>query len=102
MGKFRAGRSSVMSRFLLPFLLVALPVTAHADDLQDILDRDRITVQKLVGDVNFALAQAKAFEKADSSRAKKILEEALTKISDSKELPDDERASLRRRVQTRL
>jgi hypothetical protein len=73
-----------------------------ADDLNDILDRDKIAVQKLVAEVNYALAQAKAFERADSLRAKKILDEALTKITNSKELPDDERASLRRRVQTRL
>jgi hypothetical protein len=91
-----------MSRFLPLFLLLAAPVAARADDLQDILDRDRIAVQRLVSDVNHALAQAKAFEKADVARAKKTLEEALAKIADAKELPDEERASLRRRVQARL
>jgi hypothetical protein len=91
-----------MSRFLPAFLLLALPMPAWADDLDDIVERDRIAIQKLVSDVTDALSQAKAFEKADPARAKQILEEALAKIMNSQELPDEQRVSLRQRVQTRL
>jgi hypothetical protein len=91
-----------MSRLLPLFLLLVAPVTARADDLKDILDRDKLAIQKLVGDVNYALAQAKAYERADPARAKQILEGALTKVKNSRELPDEQRASLRQRLQTRL
>ncbi|HWY86525.1 MAG TPA: hypothetical protein VNX28_07370 [Gemmataceae bacterium] len=91
-----------MSRLLPLFLIFALPVTAPADDLKDILDRDAIAVQRLVSEVNDALAKAKAFEKNDLTRAKQVLEDALTRITNSKEMADDQRAVLRGRLQTRL
>jgi hypothetical protein len=91
-----------MSRLLPLLLVIAIPVTARADDLKDILDRNKIAIQKLNGDVNNALALAKAWERADPARAKKILEGALAKVKDSTELPDDQRASLRQRLQTRI
>ena len=91
-----------MSRLLPLFLVLALPVTVRADDLTDIVERDRIAVQKLVGEVNDALSQAKAFERADPPRAKRVLEGALAKIAASDVLPDNQRASLQQRVQGRL
>jgi hypothetical protein len=91
-----------MSRILPLFILLALPMPTWADDLDDIIERDRIAVQKLMSDVTDALSQAKAFEKSDPARAKQVLEETLGKITNSKELSDEQRAILRQRVQTRL
>ena len=62
-----------MSRLLPLLLLLVIPVSTWGDDLKDILDRDRLAVQKLVADVNEALVQAKA---SDPVRAKQILERA--------------------------
>lgn len=91
-----------MSRVLPLFLVLALPLAAPADDLKDIVERDKLAVQKLVSDVNYALAQAKAFEQADPARAKLALENALAKVTNSKELGDEQRTSLRQRLQSRL
>jgi len=91
-----------MFRTLPLFLVLALPWSAVADDLQDIVERDKIAVQKLVSDVTDALSRARAFEKSDPARSKQWLEDALEKIVNSKELPDEQRTDLRRRVQIRL
>ena len=88
---------------LLPLVAVlAMPATALADDLSDIVERDKIAVQKLTAEVNDAFAQAKALENADPAKAKRMLRGALAKIADANELTDNERLSLRRRVQARL
>jgi hypothetical protein len=91
-----------MSHLLPLFLVLAAPITAATDDLGDILERDKVAVQKLVNEVNDALSQAKTLEKTDLTRAKKLLEATLGKIADAKELVDDQRAGLRQRVQVRL
>ncbi|MCI0739135.1 MAG: STN domain-containing protein [Gemmataceae bacterium] len=92
-----------MSLRNLPLLVVLIvPAASFADDLKDIVERDNIAVQKLKTDVNFALSQAKAFEKSDPERAKSLLEKALSQVNNSRELSDDDRTLLRRRVQTRI
>jgi hypothetical protein len=91
-----------MSRFFLMSLILAVPLSARADDLSNIVERDKIAVQKLVSEVNDALATARAFEKDDAARAKASLEDALTKIASSTVVSDEQRTSLRQRVQARL
>src|SRR5436190_1641248 len=91
-----------MARFFLLGLILAAPIYARADDLSDIVERDKITVQKLVSDVNDALAQARAFEKDDAAKSKQFLEGALVKIANSREVSEEQRTNLRQRVQTRL
>jgi hypothetical protein len=91
-----------MSRFFLLSLMVVAPLAVRADDLNDIVQRDKIAVQKLVSDVNDALAEARAFEKADVGRAKLALENALAKVTNSREVSDEQRSDLRQRIQTRL
>ncbi len=83
-----------MLRLLPLVILLAVPVTGWADDLSDIVERDKIAVQKLMAEVNDALAQARAFENADPARAQRVLRGVLTKIADSNELPEDERRQL--------
>lgn len=91
-----------MFRSLPVLLLLALPIIARADDLADILERDRIATQKLVADTNDALAKTKNLDKADLAQVKKGLENAIVKVTDAKELPEAERKTLRERLQTRL
>lgn len=91
-----------MLRLLPLAAILVMPATAAADDLSDIVERDKIAVQKLMAEVNDAFAEARAFESADPAKAKRVLQGALAKIADSNQLAEDERASLRRRVQARL
>ena len=93
-----------MSRFLAVLLLVlAGPLTVHADDLKAILERDKLALQKLQGDVNYALIQAKVFERnSNPARAKQTLDDAMTKVQNAKDLPEAERTKLRQQLQTRL
>ena len=91
-----------MFRFLSLSLILALSVTARADDLRDILERDKIAAQKVMSEVIDALSQSKAFENADPARAKQALEGALTKITNSTVMAADQRNALEQRVRARL
>ena len=93
-----------MSRIILSFsvVLVLSASLAAQDDLNRILDRDRIAAQKLQGDANHALAQSRVLERSNPSRAAEMLQDALAKVRNAVELPAEERARLLQRLQTRL
>ena len=96
-----------MSRILLSSVAVATLVlaaqsSARAQDLDRILERDKIAAQKLKADVDYALTQSRKLEKADSGRATDLLQETITKVRNATELQADERVRLVQRLQSRL
>ncbi len=96
-----------MVRWFALLLFVAVPAStvltsARADDLRDLLERDRLAIQKLVKEVNDAVSQSRTLEKSDPGRAKLTLERVSTQIDSSTVLPDEQRNNLRRQVRTRL
>ncbi len=80
---------------------VSAPTFAQ-NDLERILERDKIAAQKLQADVTNALTRSRTLEKADPSRAADLLQDALTKVRNATELPADERTRLVQRLQIRI
>ena len=93
---------SLVRGLILTALFAALPSTAVAQNLDDILNRDRLLVQKLFDEVNAAVEKSRTLQKNEPAKARVVLEEALAKIQSSESCPEDQRALLRRRVNTRL
>jgi len=97
-----------MIRISLSFLVVALLALSGAsrsfaqDDLNRILERDKIAAQKLQADVDSALSRSRTLEKSDPERAVELLQDTLTKIRNAPELPGEERVRLVQRLQTRV
>lgn len=97
-----------MSRVYLSFVAVAAIVIGVAspafaqNDLDRILERDKIAAQKLQADVTNALSRSRTLEKTEPGRAADLLQETLTKVRNSTELPADERVRLVSRLQTRI
>lgn len=83
-------------------LLLAVPALVLGQDLQDILNRDRLALQKLYDDVNAAVEKSRTLQKSEPGHARHVLENALTKIQSCDVCPEDQRTLLRRRVNTRL
>jgi aromatic ring-cleaving dioxygenase len=95
-----------MSRvWLIPALsLLLAPTFARADDeLARFAERSRLAVQKLTGEVNYALAQARVLEKSDPARAKVHLERALQQVRDAEDtLPPELRTRMTQQLSARL
>ena len=72
------------------------------NDLDRILERDKIAAQKLQADVTSALERSRTLEKADPSRAADLLQETLIKVRNATELSVDERVRLVQRLQIRV
>lgn len=90
------------ARLLTVVAVLTVPSAAFSDDLKGILERDKVAIQKVVTDVNFAIMESKTYEKGNPAKAKAVLEKALGQVNNSTVLPDDQRQSLRKRLQTRL
>src|SRR5262245_173861 len=93
---------SLVRGLVLAALFIALPSSAIAQTLDDILNRDRLLVQKLFDEVNKAVEKSRTLQKNEPAKAKAVLEEALAKIQSNDSCPEDQKATLRRRVNTRL
>ncbi|MBI3410059.1 MAG: hypothetical protein HY040_17090 [Planctomycetes bacterium] len=93
---------SLVRGLILTALLAALPSAAVAQNLDDILNRDRLLVQKLFDEVNKAVEKSRTLQKNEPAKARVVLEEALAKIQGSENCPEDQKALLRRRVNTRM
>ena len=96
-----------MFRILLAFvgaatLVVSVSSRSAAQDLERILERDKIAAQKLQADVSHALTRSRALEKTDSGSATDLLQETLTKVRNATELPAEERVQLVQRLQARM
>jgi hypothetical protein len=97
-----------MSRILMSFAAVAAVILGLAspalaqNDLERILERDKIAAQKLQADVTGALSRSRTLEKTEPGRAADLLQETLTKVRNSTELPAEERTQLASRLQTRI
>ncbi len=90
---------------ILPLGLFAgffLPGATAADELDRFKAKNELAMQKLVGEVNFALSQARALEKTDPARARDLLRQAAAQLEDDTLLPERQRASLHNQVKTRL
>src|SRR5262245_18510081 len=97
-----------MSRFLMSFAAVAAIVLSLGspalaqNDLERILEREKIAAQKLQDDVTGTLSRSRTLEKAEPGRAADLLQETLTKVRNSTELPAEERTQLVSRLQARI
>lgn len=83
-------------------ILLALPGLVLAQNLDDILARDRLVLQKLFDEVNGAVEQSRTLQKNEPGKARHVLEGALLKIQSCDVCPEDQRVVLRRRDNTRL
>lgn len=93
-----------MSRLILSIgvvLALSAPLAAQ-DDLNRILERDKIAAQKLQGEANYALAQSRVLERTNPARAAELLQDALAKVRGALELPAADRARLLQLLQARL
>lgn len=95
-------RSFLPSIFVLSLSLCGESICRAQSDLDRILERDKIAVQKLQGEVNLASAQSRILEKSSAGRAADLLRETIDKVRNATELPADERARLLQRLQVRL
>lgn len=98
-----------MSRLSFP-TLTTLPVVAvlvlsgsiRADELDRFKAKNELAIQKLVGEINYALSQARVLEKSDPGRARTLLRQAAAQLEDDALLPERQRAGLHNQVKTRL
>lgn len=75
---------------------------ARSDELDRFKAKNEIAIQKMVGEVNFALSQAKALERTDPGRARDLLRKVAAQLEDDYLLPERQRANLHKQVKTRL
>jgi hypothetical protein len=96
--------SARIACLLTALLLTCAPtLTARGDDeLDRIVQRDRILADKLRTEVTTALARAKALERVQPQQARLALQNALTKVQNAQELPADEQKRLVATLQSRL
>src|SRR5262245_36716599 len=87
---------------ILASVFTVPPSFAIAQDLDNIINRDRLIVQKLFDEVNKAVEKSRTLQKNELAKAKAVLEEALAKIQSNDSCPEDQKSTLRRRVNTRL
>jgi hypothetical protein len=92
-------RTSILALAVLCFIGAA--VQAQQSDLERILERDRIALQKLQAEVNHAIAQSRVLERAEPSKAREFLEDAVAKVRAATDLPGEERARLLQLLQVR-
>ena len=66
--------------FAIAVTLVFGAAFGQAQDLDRILLRDKIALQKLQGEVNEALTQSRNLERADPAKSNEWLQEAIAKV----------------------
>lgn len=74
---------------------------AQQSDLDRIIERDRIALQKLQAEVNHAIAQSRTIDRAEPAKAREFLDEAVAKVRAAVDLPADQRARMLQRLQAR-
>jgi hypothetical protein len=92
-------RTSVLAVAVVCFTGAA--VQAQQSDLDRIIERDRIALQKLQAEVNHAIAQSRALDRGDATKAREFLDEAVAKVRAATDLPAEDRARLLQRLQVR-
>jgi hypothetical protein len=95
-----------MARASLLAFMALLTVSAslapgQLDDLERILERDRIALQKLQDEVQKALTESRTLQRTDPAKAGEILQDAVARVKGAADLPVEDRARLLQRLQVR-
>jgi hypothetical protein len=90
-----------MSRTIMAFaaLLGLALAVSHAGDLAEIRARQKVAVDKLIGQVDKAIQDSRTLSPGDANT---LLQGVLREVKDSREIPDADRTALRKRLETRL